>query len=162
MQEHLIIDGNNALHAIPELARELRNNREYARESLLHLLEPLVGITSSLLTVVFDGKGGPLAVSKHKELEAFTVIYSSSTQGADGVIERMLMASKQPEKLVVVTNDNLIRNCAFAHGASAMRVEEVSKKLDFAIERVKSIRCKTSKKSNENGAKFENKIPFPD
>ena len=43
-----------------------------------------------------------------------------------------------------------------------MRVEEVSRKLDFAIERVKWIRWKTSKKSNEKGAKFENKIPFPD
>jgi predicted RNA-binding protein with PIN domain len=161
MQEHLIIDGNNALHAIPELARELKRNREFARESLLRLLEPLVGITSSLLTVVFDGRGGPLSVSKHRKLEAFTVIYSSSTQGADGVIERMLMVSKQPEKLVVVTNDNLIRNCAFAQGASVMRVEEVSKKLDFAIERVKSIRSKSTN-SNAKGTKFENKIPFPD
>ena len=161
MQEHLIIDGNNALHAMPELARDLRNNREYAREALLHLLEPLLGVSISLLTVVFDGKGGPLSVSKHKGLEAFTVIYSSSAQGADGVIERMLMASKQPEKLVVVTNDNLIRNCAFAHGASVMRVEEVSKKLDFAIERVKSIRSKSTN-SNAKGTKFENKIPFPD
>ena len=35
MQEHLIIDGNNALHGIPDLARELKKDRNLARESLL-------------------------------------------------------------------------------------------------------------------------------
>ena len=58
MQEHLIIDGNNALHAIPELACELKQDRSRARDSLLHLLEPLGGSSASLLTVVFDGRGG--------------------------------------------------------------------------------------------------------
>ena len=31
MQEHLIIDGNNALFAIPDLAREMEIDRERAR-----------------------------------------------------------------------------------------------------------------------------------
>ena len=41
MQEHLIIDGNNTLHAIPELSRELSVDRNQARDSLLRMLEPL-------------------------------------------------------------------------------------------------------------------------
>lgn len=161
MQEHLIIDGNNALHAIPELACELKQDRSRARDSLLHLLEPLGGSSASLLTVVFDGRGGPQSVSKHRGMDEYTVIYSSSVEGADGVIERMLMAAKHPEKLVVVTNDSLIRNCAYAQGASAMRVEEVSKKLDYAIERVRSV-SKRSNISKSSKDRFENKIPFPD
>ena len=88
-------------------------------------------------------------------------MYSSSVEGADGVIERMLMAAKHPENLVVVTNDSLIRNCAYAQGASAMRVEEISKKLDYAIERVRSVR-KRSNISKSSKDRFENKIPFPD
>ena len=39
MQEHLIIDGNNALHAIPELAVEFAKDRNLGRESLLHYME---------------------------------------------------------------------------------------------------------------------------
>ena len=58
MQEHLIIDGNNALHGIPELARELKIDRNQARESLLRYLEPLQQNEKYLLTVVFDGKLG--------------------------------------------------------------------------------------------------------
>ena len=161
MQEHLIIDGNNALHAIPELACELKQDRSRARQSLLHFLEPLGAISDSLLTVVFDGRGGPQSVSKHRGMEGYTVIYSSSVEGADGVIERMLMAAKRPGNIVVVTNDSLIRNCAYAHGASAMKIEEVPKKLDFTIERVSRIRSRLPiSKSNKD--KFENKIPFPD
>ena len=55
--------------------------------------------------------GGPQSVSKHRGIEEFTIVFSSSAQGADGVIERMLMAAKQPERIVVITNDGLIRNC---------------------------------------------------
>jgi|TARA_A200000113_G_scaffold45082_2_gene36591 predicted RNA-binding protein with PIN domain len=161
MQEHLIVDGNNALHAIPEFARELKLDRARARESLLHFLEPLQAMGGCLLSVVFDGKGGPQSVSKHRGIEGYTVIYSSSVEGADGVIERMLMGATQPERIVVVTNDGLIRNCAYAHGSTAMRVEEVAKRLDYAIESSKSIR-KDSKPASRPFDSFENKIPFPD
>ena len=40
MKEHLIIDGHNAIHAVPDLAKEMKS-RNLARDSLLHLLEPL-------------------------------------------------------------------------------------------------------------------------
>ena len=161
MQEHLIVDGNNALYAIPEFARELKIDRSRARESFLHFLEPLQAMGSCLLSVVFDGKGGPQSVFKHRGIEEYTVIYSSSVEGADGVIERMLMGAKQPERIVVVTNDGLIRNCAYAHGSTAIRVEEVAKRLDYAIERSKSLK-KISKPSTSPFDSFENKIPFPD
>ena len=57
MQEHLIIDGNNALHAIPELAVEFAKDRNIGRESLLHYMEPLQTVENNLL-VVFDGRQG--------------------------------------------------------------------------------------------------------
>jgi predicted RNA-binding protein with PIN domain len=159
MQEHLIIDGNNALHAIPELKREMGRDRNQARDSLLRLLEPLQSFEGCMMTVVFDGRGGPQSVSKHRGIEEFTIVFSSSAQGADGVIERMLMAAKQPERIVVITNDGLIRNCAYAHQATAMRVEEAFKRLDHSIETSLSIREKTERTPNA-GKKFENRIPF--
>ena len=67
MQEHLIIDGNNALHAIPELEEELNRDRNQARDSLLRLLEPLLSTEGCLLTVVFDGKGG---LNPYRDTEA--------------------------------------------------------------------------------------------
>jgi len=158
MQEHLIIDGNNALHAIPQLAKTLQRDRQMARDDLVRMLEPLQARESCLLTVVFDGRGGKTALTKHCGNEEFSVIYSSSSQGADGVIERMLMAAEFPERITVGTNDNLIRNCAYTHGAAVMRVEELIKKLDASIELSRNLRRKREKIDQ----RFENRIPFPD
>jgi predicted RNA-binding protein with PIN domain len=157
MQEHLIIDGNNALHAIPQLAKTLTIDRQVAREDLIRMLEPLQGKKNCLLTVVFDGRGGKTSLSTHRNNPDYSIIYSSSSQGADGVIERMLMGAEYPDRITVGTNDSLIRNCAYTHGAAVMRVEELVKKLDASIDLSRSI--KSNKKKNEE--KFENRIPFP-
>jgi predicted RNA-binding protein with PIN domain len=158
MQEHLIIDGNNALHAIPVLAKSLERDRQLARDDLIRMLEPLQARNQYLLTVVFDGRGGKTSLTKHQGNSNYSIIYSSSSQGADGVIERMLMAAEFPERITVGTNDNLIRNCAYTHGAAVMRVEELVKKLDNTI----SITRNLSGTPRKNEKKFENRIPFPD
>ena len=158
MQEHLIIDGNNALHAIPELAKELTQDRNRARESLLRYLEP-IQIVGALLTVVFDGRGGKGRIYQHGQNKNFTVIYSSSVQGADGVIERMLLAAQFPERISVATNDGLIRNCAYESGASAMRIEELIKKLDNTIDRT---RLKIKHQGNGEKGPLKNRLSFPE
>ena len=70
----------------------------------------------------------------------------------------MLMAAEFPERITVGTNDNLIRNCAYTHGAAVMRVEELVKKLDASIDLSKSLSPKAVRKEEQ----FENRIPFPD
>lgn len=156
-----MVDGNNALHSIPELANELSRDRSQARESLLRLLEPLQSGENILLTVVFDGRGGCSSISQHRNIEEFTVIYSSSVQGADGVIERMLMAANSPERIVVVTNDGLIRNCAYQCGASAMQVKELLKRLDGTIDQTAQRIRNRSARKGDTLSKFENKIQIP-
>ena len=164
MKEHLIIDGHNAIHAVPDLAKEMKRDRNLARDSLLHLLEPLQIKEGCLLTVVFDGRNGPQTVSKHRGNPDYTIVYSSSIEGADGVIEKMLMAANRPDRIVVVTNDGLIRNCAYANGASAMRVSEALKRLDHCIEVRKN--HSSTKEVSKTGAIMKNlsrtRFPFPE
>lgn len=159
MQEHLIIDGNNALHAIPELAGEFAKDRNLGRENLLHYMEPLQTMENNLLTVVFDGRQGKGRIYQHNGIKNYTVIYSSSKQGADGVIERMLLAAKYPERICVATNDNQIRNCAYESGASTIKIEELLKKLDYSIDRQKLRFKKDPLKKSES---LPNRIEFPD
>ena len=161
MQEHLIIDGNNSMYAIPEIAKELNRDRNFAREAMQKFLEPLAG-DGCRVTVVFDGRGGKGVVQKRAGWESFDVVYSSSVEGADGVIERMVMAAQHPEKICVVTNDNLIRNCAYENGASAMRVEEMVKKLDHSISQISRRAKKTGTCQSGSDQPFRNQIPFPD
>ena len=70
----------------------------------------------------------------------------------------MLIAAEFPQKITVGTNDNLIRNCAYTHGAAVMKVEELVKKLDASIEISKNL----TRKVESLEEKFENRIPFPD
>lgn len=158
MQEHLIIDGNNALHAIPDLSKELAKDRNMARDSLLRFLEPIQAGENCLLTVVFDGRGGKGRVYQHEGIKNYTVIYSSSVQGADGVIERMLLAAKYPERISIATNDSLIRNCAYESGASTLRIEELIKKLDSVIDRT---RIRFNQRQGKKSGPLPNKISFP-
>jgi predicted RNA-binding protein with PIN domain len=161
MQEHLMIDANNAMHAMPDIARELARDRNLARDSLLRMLEPLVA-DGNRVTVVFDGREGKGSLQKYRNLDSFDVIYSSSSEGADGVIERMVMAAKHPGRICVVTNDNLIRNCAYAHGASAMRVQEFVKRLDYSIDQVSRRANLNQSRSRSEREPFHNRIEFPE
>ena len=77
MQEHLIVDGNNAMHAVPQLAKIFEKDRQLARDDLVRMLEPLQARENGLLTVVFDGRGGKTALSKHRGNENYSIIYSS-------------------------------------------------------------------------------------
>ena len=45
----------------------------------------------------------------------------------------MLLAAKSPEVITVATNDNLIRNCAYEVGATAVRAEDLPLWVDQAI-----------------------------
>jgi len=161
MQEHLIIDGNNAMHAIPEIDKELSRDRNFARESLLRMLEPLVS-DGLRVTVVFDGRAGRGSLKKYGHSGSFDVFYSSSSEGADGAIERMVMAAKYPAKICVITNDNLIRNCAYSSGASAMRVDQMIKRLDHSIDQLtrRAKQIKVRRDSIEEP--FHNRIEFFD
>ena len=149
------------MHLIPEISRELLSDRNMARDSLLRMLEPLV-TNGDLLTVVFDGKDGRRSIQKHRNMDSFSVIFSSSSEGADGVIERMVMATNQPEKLCVITNDNSIRNCAYAHGCSAMRVEQFIRRLDYSIDQLRRKTSQGGSHSQGNMEPFVNRIDFPE
>ena len=77
MQEHLIIDGNNAMHAIPQISKELSRDRNLARDSLLRMIEPLA-TDGARITVVFDGRAGKGSLEKYPRADSFDVFYSSS------------------------------------------------------------------------------------
>ena len=118
------------------------------------MLEPVTN-TGSRLTVVFDGRGGRSSIQKFGSSNLLDVVYSSSQEGADGVIERMVMASKYPAQICVVTNDNLIRNCAFSCGASSrMRVDQLIKKLEYSIDQI------TRQVEQRKGKKIIGRNPF--
>ena len=160
MQAHLIVDGNNALHSVKDLNSILRHDRREARNALVRLLQPIHDEDGYRVTVVFDGREGIGSIQKFGSDDTFSIVYSSSEQSADGVIERMLLAARNPEVITVATNDNLIRNCAYEVGASALRTEDLPKWVDRAVSR------RVAREGNTSPAKvalpFRNSIEIPD
>jgi len=158
-QVHLIVDGNNAIHAIEELRDLLSRDRQAAREALLNLLQPIHDSEGCRLTVVFDGREGIGSIQKRGNDERFSIVYSSSEQSADGAIERMLLAAKRPEVITVATNDNLIRSCAYEAGAAAVRAEDLPQWADRAVSHQKQVLKNVP--SLKDAPVFENRIEIP-
>jgi predicted RNA-binding protein with PIN domain len=158
-QVHLIVDGNNAIHAIPDLLVILSSDRQAAREALLSLLQPIHDVEGCRLTVVFDGREGIGSIQKRGNNARFCVVYSSSEQSADGVIEQMLLAAKSPDVITVATNDNLIRSCAYEVGASAVRSEDLPHWADRAVSHQQEVLRNAP--SSKAAPTFENRIEIP-
>ncbi len=116
---HWIIDGNNLLHRIPSLKQKLARDAERARQELLSMLAGMLGMAGvEEVVLVFDGRGA--RVGSLHPLPGLTLIYSSDTLTADGVIERLVLSSDEPSRWRVVTSDRMERETAHAAGAETM------------------------------------------
>jgi len=56
----------------------------------------------------------------------------------------------------------LIRNCAYSCGASAMRVDQLTKKLDYSIDQVTRQLDQIRGKKNNWKEPFHNKLDIPE
>ncbi len=111
----IIVDGYNLLHRQGARSYDAPGGLAEARHLILRRLEPLVGILSPRITVVFDGRaeGGQSLL----ESSAVEALFSAHEQSADAVIERLVHDAPHPERILVVTSDRLER--IFSHQAGA-------------------------------------------
>lgn len=120
---HVIVDGYNVVFGDDGLKKLFRQSQEEAKQALISLAQSIHDVDGHQVSVVFDGQGTSIGVELPLREDSFTVIHSTSQLSADGVIERMLLRSKQPQRLIVVTNDRLIQSATLACEAEPMRVE---------------------------------------
>ncbi len=104
MTEHLIIDGNNLLHAMHAHA-PIPN---VGRETLVRLIERWATPRSERVTLVFDGpvpRGGLARQMRSKRM----AVRFSAPLTADDVIVELVKTAVYPTALRIVTGDNAIR-----------------------------------------------------
>ena len=118
MKDWLIIDGYNLLHQIWPVFQ--KSDIPRLRKDILLRIEPLVNAIARRVTVVFDGNQHGNDTSKADECEVIEVIYSPAGSSADSVIEKLVWKAGQPEDILVVTSDRLIRDAVSARGADTM------------------------------------------
>ncbi len=130
----ILIDGYSLLHHWKELAPGKARHSEAARDELLFVLRQYRDVIGTPITVVFDGQSGSRRgdspVESTRELE---IIYSSSRQSADDIIERAAARLKEYGEVLVVTNDFAERDTVFYHGGLSSSCENFVADVEAAL-----------------------------
>ncbi len=108
--EHFILDGYNAIHAIPALKKTLAHDAHSARELFIHAVARLTHHRKFRCTIVFDGSA-PADATKQSPHAPVHVLYSFP-QTADSKIKQMIEQSKIRSLLVIISSDREILNFA--------------------------------------------------
>jgi len=116
MRHHILIDGNNLLHAMHG-AGLIRNS---TRAALLRAIEPWARGVDDDVTLVFDGSPPAEGFRKTVSSKYMQVLFSVG-QTADDIIVRMVHEARHPETLRVVSSDK-----AIAYEARRRRCKDVS------------------------------------
>jgi predicted RNA-binding protein with PIN domain len=126
-ERELIVDGYNIVHAWPELSPLIRSGRgEEARRRLIATLAEYSAASGEHVTVVFDAHGRARDRGVGESIDGVTVVFGSSAQTADHVIERRVAiasASGEARMVTVATGDRLQRDMVMAMGASVIGAE---------------------------------------
>jgi predicted RNA-binding protein with PIN domain len=114
----ILVDGYSLLHHWPELAEGSPRHSEAARDALVEMLTHYHDATGTPVTVFFDGRGNRRTKPKSEALGAVEVLYSSSGQTADDLIERAAHRFQDYGEILVVTNDRAERDIVGGFGGS--------------------------------------------
>ena len=121
--QHVIIDGFNIIFGDKRLRKQFRSSQDLAKKTLVDMAQVIHDTDGRQVSVVFDGRGDEITFEYPVRNSSFTVIHSSSSVSADGVIERMLARSQRTDRIIVISNDNLVQNATRACGGESMRAE---------------------------------------
>jgi predicted RNA-binding protein with PIN domain len=123
----LVVDGYNIIHAWPELSPVIRAGHvEEARRRLIAMLGEYSAASGEPVTVVFDAHGRTRDSGAGERIDGVTVLFGSSAQTADHVIERRVaIAARRGEarSVTVATGDRLQRDLVMAMGAAVIGAE---------------------------------------
>ena len=113
----VLVDGYNAIHAIPSLAKQLDRSLDAARHALIARCRAYRARRGDVgrLYVVFDGRD-EFGSGPREDLQGITVIFTRKGEEADERILSVIRAGGRGSYLVV-SNDTQICNNARALGA---------------------------------------------
>ena len=129
----ILIDGYSLLHNWPELAADAPRHSERARDALVDLLQQYQDACGTPVTVFFDGQGARRSRPKNQSGSAVEVLFSSSGQTADDLIERAAHRFQDYGEVLVVTDDFAERDTVSAFGGSVASCGNFIRMIDQAL-----------------------------
>ncbi|MBI3320779.1 MAG: NYN domain-containing protein [Candidatus Omnitrophica bacterium] len=122
----LILDGYNVAHAVPELARQMDQSLQAAREALVRLCEAYRARRGDIgkLYVVFEGRDDSGFGPRAQPRGGVTVLFTQEGEEADRRILKLIESERGRGHCLVVSNDNEVANNARAFGARVISAQE--------------------------------------
>jgi len=122
MPIHIIIDGYNLIRQSTALSALDQQDIMLGREALVEKLAAYRKIKPHRITVVFDGRHGPLFSVQRNQKKGICMRFSRRGESADDVIKRM--ASSEREKALVVSSDREVADSAASCGAATISARQ--------------------------------------
>lgn len=156
--KHIVVDGWNAIHSNPKLKKLLNAGaQDAARAGLSNLLAPIHDFGGSRITIVYDGSGDDISIVRRSQILTFSEVFTPSNMTADELIEQLCATSKNPDRILVVSRDNLLRLTASSFGALSVTPEQI---FDWSSSASAGLRD-TAKSNNKKSEKeWEKGNPF--
>ncbi len=125
----LIVDGYNAINAVPEAKSKLKESLLAARKAIVAISKEYARSSGYItdVRVVFDGSDQYRSANGTHLLHGKTQVFSRTARGDEKIIEIIRKLSLKG-RVVLASNDNYVRNNARAYGASLVRAEELSRR----------------------------------
>jgi len=127
---YLLVDGNNIIHAWPELKDLHRRGKGLAHERLRHLLEGYQDVSGERVVLVFDGRKEQKGIRAQRDEHEVQVIYSDSSRTADDIIERLCAKYADRYRITVATNDLAEQSMVYSLGAEVISSENLKHLLE--------------------------------
>ena len=128
MATTLVVDGYNAINALPETRKYLmKGELELARKQIVAICKEYVRASGYIkdVCVVFDGD------DKYRDMEDMNVppggaeqVFSKTGDGDDQII-RTVKRYSSFSRVIVASNDNYVRNMSRGYGASLLDVKDL-------------------------------------
>lgn len=103
-----------------------------ARGRLVERLRVLHDFERLRVSIVFDGRGGDIAIERPTRHNTFSVLYTPGGMTADDLIEQLATQARQPASVFVATADRAERDTIEAAGARALTPEQLAEWVERA------------------------------
>ena len=128
----LLVDGNNIIHAWPELLKQHQKHPGSAHRELIQALSDYRDWSEDRVVVVFDGRGN--TVDEERQDGGLQIFYTSGSKTADDVIERLAIKYAKVYKITVATDDRAEQDIVVGAGGEALSSEALKGKIDRAVQ----------------------------
>ena len=124
----LLVDGNNIIHAWPDLLDLHRCIPGSAHTELIRRLADFRDYSGERIVIVFDGRAA--GTTEERPSSGLQVIYTSQSQTADDVIERLAIKYAGRYRITVATDDRAEQDLVVAAGGEALSADGLRQRIE--------------------------------